>query len=210
MKFKESDKIAGVVVLNYTDTFPVTSVIPSPPYSNDLSCPNRLSSKIVISSFIFLTFYWIIFSGLYQEDYSTYCDQNPWNFGGDGLLFEDLLFPIFFLNESSSNHSSLLDDVCLTSSIIISMKTLNCDFYLQCYFKFNQPNNGNPPDYPLCAIELKAFMWAAVDTPTCLRRGRLNMLLNPQPCMYTEMLVFFKLGLTIFVDSWILRSTGKC
>jgi len=25
-------------------------------------------------------------------------------------------------------------------------------------------------------------MWAAVDSPTCIRRGQLNDILNPQPC----------------------------
>jgi len=58
-------------------------------------------------------------------------------------------------------------------------------YVLKCFYRFNEPSvEGNPPSYPLCSVELKAFMWAAVDTPTCLRRGRLNMLLNPQPCIY--------------------------
>lgn len=46
-------------------------------------------------------------------------------------------------------------------------------------------------------------MWAAVDTPTCLRRGRLNMMLNPQPCKFLirvlnmqtrDVLLFFSLA----------------
>jgi hypothetical protein len=50
--------------------------------------------------------------GLYKEDaFSSYCDSNPWNPAGDGLLFEDFKFPIFFINETKLNQSVLLNDV---------------------------------------------------------------------------------------------------
>lgn len=146
MSLKNSGKVAGIVVLNQTDTT-FHNPSPAPPYSNDLTCPNKMT-------------------GLYKNDeFSSYCDSNPWNPAGDAILFEDFQFPIFFINETKLNQSVLLDD---------------------CYLKFNRPIEGTPPSYPLCAIELKAFMWAAVDTPTCLRRGRLNMLLNPQPSEYCD------------------------
>jgi len=135
MRLKDSGKVSGLLVLNRTNS-------PSS-ISNDLSCPNK-------------------YSGLYQ---SSSCDSKPWNPNGDGLLFEDLNFPIFFINENKLEQSVLLDD---------------------CFYKFNQPVDGKPPSYPLCSVELKAFMWAAVDTPTCLRRGRLNMLFNPQPSEYCD------------------------
>jgi len=141
LRLKYSNKISGILVLNGTDA-------PTGSISNDLSCPNK-------------------YSGLYQDELSSYCDSKPWNPNGDGLLFEDLDFPVFFINENRVNESSvLLDD---------------------CYYKFNEPSSeGNPPSYPLCSVELKAFMWASVDTPTCLRRGRLNMLFNPQPSEYCD------------------------
>ena len=51
-------------------------------------------------------------TGLYQDELSSYCDSKPWNPNGDGLLFEDLDFPVFFINENRVNESSvLLDDV---------------------------------------------------------------------------------------------------
>lgn len=84
-----------------------------------------------------------------------------------GFFLKILISQFFFINENRVNESSvLLDD---------------------CFYRFNEPSvEGNPPSYPLCSVELKAFMWAAVDTPTCLRRGRLNMLLNPQPSEYCD------------------------
>ena len=45
------------------------------------------------------------------------------------------------------------------------------DYFLQCYEKFNKPVNDTVRDWPLCAAQLKSFMLAAVDTPTCLRRN---------------------------------------
>jgi len=47
----------------------------------------------------------------------SYCDSKPWNPNGNGLLFEDLDFPVFFINENRVNESSvLLDDVSYISS----------------------------------------------------------------------------------------------
>ena len=43
---------------------------------------------------------------------------------------------------------------------------------VQCYRDNNQPINGSVPDYPLCAVELKDFMFAAKDTPTCIRKSK--------------------------------------
>ena len=32
------------------------------------------------------------------------------------------------------------------------------------------PVNNTAPDYPLCAAQVKDFMFAAKDTPTCMRK----------------------------------------
>ena len=37
----------------------------------------------------------------------------------------------------------------------------------QCY---NEHNSQDKPDYPLCGVQLKDFMYAAKDTPTCMRK----------------------------------------
>ena len=42
MILKNSGKVAGVVVLNQTDTT-LHNPAPKPPYSNDLSCPNKIT-----------------------------------------------------------------------------------------------------------------------------------------------------------------------
>ena len=40
MTLKHSGKVTGVVVLNQTDTS-YRNPAPTPPYSNDLTCPNK-------------------------------------------------------------------------------------------------------------------------------------------------------------------------
>ena len=54
-----------------------------------------------------------------------------------------------------------------------------CIHISQCYSSNNVGLSGGVSDYPLCSIELYADMDAAIDTPTCFRRGMLYMkLLN--------------------------------
>lgn len=64
----------------------------------------------------------------------------------------------------------------------------NCDldynaikpwFYFQCYLKFNQPTQGVPREYPLCAVQMKSRMSAAKDSETCIRRTNTPTNLNP-------------------------------
>ena len=43
--------------------------------------------------------------------------------------------------------------------------------FIQCYSDYNTGLTGGVSDYPLCSMELYADMAAAVDTPTCFRRG---------------------------------------
>lgn len=64
-------------------------------------------------------------------------------------MFERFDFPVFYVqNETKANE------------------------ILDCYYKFNHPiDNATARDWPLCAAQLKSFMLAAVDTPTCLRRS---------------------------------------
>jgi len=45
-------------------------------------------------------------------------------------------------------------------------------FLFQCYKKYNaRTKRGLPNSYPLCAVQLKIAMDAALDTPTCMRRA---------------------------------------
>ena len=43
----------------------------------------------------------------------------------------------------------------------------NSVLLLQCYKKHNSQEH---PEYPLCGVQLKDFMFAAKDTPTCMRK----------------------------------------
>ncbi|XP_020902624.1 nicastrin [Exaiptasia diaphana] len=77
------------------------------------------------------------------------CNKVKWNEGGNGMSFESYGIPIFALyNQTEINE------------------------LIKCYRDNNQPINGSVPDYPLCAVELKDFMFAAKDTPTCIRKSK--------------------------------------
>ncbi|XP_017774450.1 PREDICTED: nicastrin [Nicrophorus vespilloides] len=71
-----------------------------------------------------------------------------WNEYGTGLLLEDLSIPIFYLN--------LSEDVKMIKD---------------CFIKFNNFSYETHQDRSLCALELSSFMFAAINTPTCIRRG---------------------------------------
>lgn len=45
--------------------------------------------------------------------------------------------------------------------------------------KFNQPTQGVPREYPLCAVQMKSRMAAAKDSETCIRRTNTPTNLNP-------------------------------
>lgn len=63
---------------------------------------------------------------------------------------------------------------------MIQIVTLsNTDFIFQCYLKFNQPTQGVPREYPLCAVQMKSRMAAAKDSETCIRRTNTPTNLNP-------------------------------
>ena len=83
--------------------------------------------------------------------------SEAWNPYGSSLLLEDWTFPIFFTE----------NDEAVTSIIA-------------CYAKFNKPDRENQSERSLCALEMKSFMLAAVDSKTCLRRSSWNFNFNPQ------------------------------
>jgi len=88
--------------------------------------------------------------GMYSKskNYSS-CKKVEWNDQGNSMsmVFYDL--PIFALGSEEEIN-----------------ETINC------IEKHNSPSKGNSvPEYPLCAVELKDFMFAARDTPTCKRKS---------------------------------------
>ncbi|CAL8148652.1 unnamed protein product [Orchesella dallaii] len=84
--------------------------------------------------------------GIYNTSSSKQCQK--WNAPGNHLLLENLDFPIFFIYNDTE-----------------SQKLLNC------FETFNRPINGSAREWPLCASQLRSFMLAAINTPTCLRRS---------------------------------------
>lgn len=68
--------------------------------------------------------------------------------------------------------------------------------WLQCYRKYNKQGNS---DYPLCAAQLKDFMYAAKDTPTCIRKTNMPNPIGSKFC--------FKKCLWYHLMIWNTRST---
>ncbi|XP_072296314.1 nicastrin [Eucyclogobius newberryi] len=93
-------------------------------------------------------------TGVYTEKYDpayAHCNGTLWNSQGNGLSYEEFDFPIF----------SLKDDK-------------DTQLIRQCYFEHNRGVNGSVPEYPLCAMQLFSHMSAVTDTPTCIRRNKIN------------------------------------
>lgn len=100
-----------------------------------------------------------------NSQFSAYNSSNPnrcqnWNAPGSSLLFENFGFPIFLVKSDKE-----------------------ADTLRKCYKDFNEPKNGEARDWPLCAAQLKSFMMAAKDTPTCKRRSE-AISFNPMGCKY--------------------------
>ncbi|KAH8359024.1 hypothetical protein KR093_003998, partial [Drosophila rubida] len=79
------------------------------------------------------------------------CDESniahTWNPWGTGLLHEDFPFPIYYIAD--------LDEI---------------DKLENCFIKFNSENYDSQALRSLCAVEVKAFMSAAVNSEVCIRR----------------------------------------
>ncbi|XP_035704383.1 nicastrin isoform X2 [Folsomia candida] len=85
--------------------------------------------------------------GLALPNSTHYCEN--WNNAGESILFQKFDFPVFYVHNETESQT-----------------------ILSCYDDFNRPINGTTArEWPLCAAQLRAFMLAAVDTPTCLRRS---------------------------------------
>ncbi|XP_041974458.1 nicastrin [Aricia agestis] len=72
-----------------------------------------------------------------------------WNEIGTGLLRRDIPYPIFYLPNSKIDVINQIE---------------------QCFERFNLDLN-NQKGNPLCSLQLNSFMYAAVNTVTCLRRS---------------------------------------
>ncbi|KAK4878728.1 hypothetical protein RN001_011234 [Aquatica leii] len=100
-------------------------------FTHERTCPNKLSNM------------------------KNTCDV-AWNPNGTGLLYEDLPFPIYYLNNNED---------------LQKMR--------DCFETFNNYSYETHKARSLCLVELDAFMFATIDTPTCIRRSNLKTNLNP-------------------------------
>lgn len=91
------------------------------------------------------------YSGINNISNSETCDaSNPaknWNPWGTGLLHEDFPFPIYYIADLKE---------------IVKLE--------ECFEKFNNFNYETHALRSLCAVEVKSFMSAAVNTEVCMRR----------------------------------------
>ncbi|XP_068731968.1 nicastrin-like [Montipora capricornis] len=89
--------------------------------------------------------------GAYSDDSEFKNCKVKWNKGGNAMSFRYYDIPIFALNNEKE-----------------------VDALIECYKKHNSQEH---PEYPLCGVQLKDFMFAAKDTPTCMRKTQMP---NPE------------------------------
>ncbi|XP_065351509.1 nicastrin [Cloeon dipterum] len=100
------------------------------------------------------------YSGLSSFEKQLCSDSKPWNPKGSSLLQVDWGFPIFYVHNDTS------------------IKNIT-----DCYVKHNSEREGMTTR-SLCAMEMQAFMIAAKDSETCIRRS--NMINNLNPMRYCD------------------------
>ena len=101
-------------------------------------------------------------SSIYEGDDSYSCKSHKYNPKGNGLMLENFGIPIVLL-KSEPEVQTILD----------------------CYHKHNMPTGTgkeNLPEYPLCSVEIKAYMHGAGNTEICWRRN--SMIRNFAPESY--------------------------
>ncbi|BES93971.1 Nicastrin [Nesidiocoris tenuis] len=84
-----------------------------------------------------------------------YCDaESPWNPEGHGFIVSNMPFPVFLIQDPS-----YLDNIT------------------KCFKDYNLPLDGSQLSKPLCMLQLKAHMYAAVNSEVCIRR-RMSQLMT--------------------------------
>lgn len=102
-------------------------------WSHDDECPNRESSLK-----------------------GTCKASRVWNPSGTGILYQDIPFPIFFVE----NYGKV-------------------EFAKDCFQKHNNFSFNTQRDRSLCSLQLVSFMFATTNSPMCIRRSNSVSNLNP-------------------------------
>ncbi|XP_054001491.1 nicastrin isoform X1 [Hylaeus anthracinus] len=83
-------------------------------------------------------------------------DGTPWNPYGSSLLMEDWPFPMFYIENQT---------------LIEAIKS--------CFWKHNAHDLDTQELRSLCAIEMKSFMFAAINSESCIKRSDSKLNFNP-------------------------------
>lgn len=124
-------------------------------------------------------------SGVYTEKYDpayAHCNVTLWNPEGNGLSYEEFDFPIFSLKDDNDTQ-----------------------VIRQCYLDHNLGVNGSDPQYPLCAMQLFSHMSAVTDTPTCMRRSKIQHDFSISPEMVCDPLG----GFNVWASTRPINNTEK-
>lgn len=82
------------------------------------------------------------------SSYKSCNDKDPWNPYGSSLLLEDWPFPMFYLEDEE-----LLETI------------------KSCFWTHNAHNLEKQSERSLCALEMKSFMFAAINSESCIKRS---------------------------------------
>ncbi|KAK9296650.1 hypothetical protein QLX08_009467 [Tetragonisca angustula] len=93
------------------------------------------------------------YSGYKQCNDDVHVDWNP---HGSSLLMEDWPFPMFY-----TENQTLVEAV------------------RSCFLKHNAHDIENQQYRPLCALEMKSFMFAAINSESCIKRSDFKLNFNP-------------------------------
>ncbi|XP_077284320.1 nicastrin [Arctopsyche grandis] len=102
-------------------------------------------------------------------------DSNVWNPYGTGLMYRDIPFSIFYLPPDKKDDINKIYD---------------------CFIKFNSFDLNTQSSRSLCAVEMDAFMFAAVNSEVCIRRS--NIVRNLSPIRYCDPLSDRSIFTTLF------------
>ncbi|XP_016914122.1 nicastrin isoform X2 [Apis cerana] len=83
-------------------------------------------------------------------------DTSPWNPSGSSLLMEDWPFPMFY-----TENQTLIEAI------------------RSCFLTHNAHDLKNQKYRPLCALEMKSFMFAAINSESCIKRSDFKLNFNP-------------------------------
>ncbi|XP_017756108.1 PREDICTED: nicastrin isoform X1 [Eufriesea mexicana] len=93
--------------------------------------------------------------------YKSCNSASPWNPHGSSLLMEDWPFPMFYTENQT---------------LIEAVKS--------CFWKHNAHDLENQQHRSLCALEMKSFMFAAINSESCIRRS--DFILNIDPTQFCD------------------------